>query len=155
MSDFDTIEQQLHRVRRRWNLVELQRALYLWVALGAAAATALIVLALATSARLFAALAWSTGAAVVVSGALVAGELRRRWLGAGRSAAWLDRRFALGGRLTSVLEVHRRGERGDAFFLPLLVDQNVQRLGTWQPALAVPRLVPRGALATAITAVGL
>jgi hypothetical protein len=155
MPDTDTIARQLHRVRRRRNLVELQRALYVLIAIGAAAAALLVVLALATSARLFAVAAWSVSATVLASTALVVWETRRRWLGGGRAAAWIDRRCALGGRLRTLVEVEGRAERGAAFFLPLLVEENVGRLASWRPERVVPRRVPRSALAAALAGVGL
>jgi hypothetical protein len=155
MPDTETIARQLHRVRRRRNLVELQRALYVLIAVGAAAAALLIVLALATSARLFAVAAWSVSATVLASAALVTWETRQRWLGGGRAAAWIDRRCALGGRLRTLVEVQGRAERDVAFFLPLLVEENVSRLAIWRPERVVPRRVPRAALAAALAGVGL
>ena len=151
---FATIEQQLHRVRGRRNLVELQRALYLVVALVAAGAALFIVLALATSARLFAVLTWSVVAAVLASAALVVVETRRRWLGRAQSAAWIDRRFTLGGRLTSVVEIHGHAETGRLFPFCLLPrsltvwDARARRAATHPaPALATPQ---RSALALTI-----
>src|SRR5439155_954857 len=50
----EAIQRQVCRVRRRRNLRELQRALYLLIAVGTGGATALVLLALTASPRLFA-----------------------------------------------------------------------------------------------------
>ena len=155
MPDSATIERQLDRVRRRRNLVELQRALYLLIALAASAAALLVVFALATSSRLFAVMTGSVAAAALASGALILVETRRRWLSRDRSAAWIDRRYALDGRLTTVIAIGGREDHVSAFFLPLLVEQNLRRLTTWQPERVVPRPVPLAALASALAAAGI
>jgi len=48
-----------------------------------------------------------------------------------------------------------RAEPGVAFFLPLLVEENVSRLAIWRPERVVPRRVPGTALAAALAGVGL
>src|SRR5262249_6584875 len=77
----------------------------------------------------------------------------RDLLGAARSAAWADRRAELEGRLVTLVEIGRCDPgRQEPFFWPLLLEENVQRLGSWCPERLVPRRVPRAALVTALGA---
>ena len=150
-----TVERQLRRVRRRHNLFELQRGLYFVIAAAGGGGALLVPLALATSTRLFAASAWSVATIIGATTVRVVFETRRRWMRTERTAAWVDRRSALGGRLASLVEMRARGARtADAFFLPLLVQENLRRLPVWRANRLVPRPVPLGALATALAAAG-
>ncbi len=152
----DPLEQQIRQVRRRRNLLELQRALYLLIATVSGSAAVLVMLALGASARLFSVVAWSVGVAVLVTAAMLVLEARRRWLAAARAPAWIDARAGLRGRLTTLVETRSRAVRpADAFFLPLLTEENMHRLDGWRAARMVPRRVPRGALASALATTGL
>ena len=75
----DIVQRQVRRVRRRKNLYELQRTLYLTIAAGTAAATMLLPFALFAPADMFAIAAW--GGLVVLGGValLLVGAARRRW----------------------------------------------------------------------------
>src|SRR5437867_4690407 len=100
----ESIRRQLGKVRRRHNLHEAQRTLYLVVGAFESAATLVVLLALWGSARWFAA-----GSATVVGLAVLAigflgRDARRRLLGAARSAAWADRQGNLEGRLVTLVE---------------------------------------------------
>jgi len=144
----EAIQRQVRRVRRRQNLHELQRVVYLLSALGTGAAAALVLLALTASPRGFAH-AVAVVAAVTLGVALVVvRDARRRWIPGAAAAFWIDRRGGLTGRLATLMEL---GGGGDANppLLPLLVEQNVARLALWRADRLVPRRVPRAALATA------
>src|SRR5262249_27529920 len=74
-------------------------------------------------------------------------------VGAGGSGGWADGRAELEGRLVTLLEIGGRDPgRREAYFWPLLLDDNVQRLGSWRPERLVPRRLPRAALAVALGA---
>src|SRR5262245_44560247 len=146
----DVIRQQLARVRRRHTLHETQRGLYLVVGTLGAAVTLVVLLALRGSLRGFAAGSAAVTGLAVPSIVLIGRRVGRGLLGAARSAAWADRRAELEGRLVTVLEIGRRDPgRQEAFFWPLLLEENVQRLATWRPERLVPRRLPRAARATA------
>src|SRR5262245_8935410 len=93
----DVVERQGRRVRRRKNLYELQRTLYLTIAAGAVVATVLLPVALFASTEIFT----IVGASAVVLAAglamMLAGALRRRWLARDRALAWIEVQAALGG----------------------------------------------------------
>ena len=144
----EAIQRQVCRVRRRRNLRELQRALYLLIAVGTGGATALVLLALTASPRLFARAVAAVAAATLGAVLVIVRDAGRRWMRADRAAPWIDRRGGLTGRLATLFELGRRGE-AEAPLLPLLVEQNVARLALWRPDRLVPRRVPRAALAAA------
>src|SRR5438093_1153452 len=144
----EAIQRQVCRVRRRRNLRELQRALYLLIAVGTGGATALVLLALTASPRLFARAVAAVAAATLGAVLVIVRDAGRRWMRADRAAPWIDRRGGLTGRLATLVELGRRGE-AEAPLLPLLVEQNVARLALWRPDRLVPRRVPRAALAAA------
>ena len=148
----DIAQRQVRRVRRRKNLYELQRALYLTVATGAGAAAILLPLALFAPAEVFAIAAWS--ALLIITGIvlLLAGTAHRRWLASHAAVVWIETRGALGGRLRTLLELAARPARTPGFFHALLVAQIGRDLETWTPRRLVPRGVPRVALASALAA---
>ena len=144
----EAIHRQVRRVRRRRNLYELQRVIYLSSALGLGATAVLVLLALAGSRPLFArALAAVSAVALAVVLAVVR-DARRRRIPAATLALWIDRRSGLTGRLATLVELARRGD-ASAALLPLLVEQNVARLDRWRADLLIPHRVPRAALAMA------
>ncbi|MBI3771050.1 MAG: hypothetical protein HY271_21470 [Deltaproteobacteria bacterium] len=173
MPAVDPIERQIRHVRRRRNLHELQRGLFLLIATATGSAAALVLLALRASERLFAAATWSLVGAVVVTAAFLARELGRRWVARDRAAAWIDARARLRGRLTTLVALRARAagaphaalrertERApraalphppELAFLPLLVEENRARLARWRPEHLVRRRVPLAALVAALAA---
>jgi len=154
-SSLDIIQQQLRRVRRRHNVRQVQRTAYLLVAALATAATLVMLLALRGGVRLFASGSAAVVGLVVLAVGLLARDARRRFLPTARAAAWADRQGNLQGRLVTLLEIGApdRG-REEAYFLPLLLEENVQRLPTWRPDRLVPRWLPLRPLAAALGATG-
>ncbi len=173
MPAVDPIERQIRRVRRRRNLHELQRGVFLLIATATGSAAVLVLLALQASERLFAAVTWSVVGAIVVTAALLARELGRRWIARDRAAAWIDARARLRGRLTTLVAVRARTAAAThaalrartedvarvvlpdppaLAFLPLLVEENRARLARWRPEHLVRRRVPLAALAAALAA---
>lgn len=153
LQSLDPIRQQLGRVRRRHNLHETQRGLYLVVGTLGMASTAVVLLALWGSAWGFAAGGAAAAGVAMLSVVFIARSVRRGLLGAARSAAWADRQAELEGRLVTLVEIGCRDPGPqEAFFWPLLLQENLQRLGSWRPERLVPRRLPRGALATALGA---
>ena len=160
MPAVDPIERQMRLVRRRRNLLELQRGVYFLIATAATSAAALVLLALVASERLFAAASWSLGGAVAATAVLLGRELRQRWMSSDTVPGWVDAHARLRGRLATLVAVRardagaRRGGEGggEPAFLPLLVAENVARLPTWRPDALVRRRVPRVALAAALAA---
>src|SRR5439155_413765 len=150
----EAIQRQLRRVRRRRNLRELQRAIYLLIAVVAAAMAGLVLLALRASPGAFAEGAVAAGSIALFAAVGVLWRGHRRWVARQGAPRWIDRETRLGGRLVTLVEIHRRGEVAAPLF-PLLVEQNVARLSVWHPDRVVPRRVPRGALAAAGSAVAL
>ena len=150
----EAIQRQLRRVRRRRNLRELQRAIYLLIAVVAAAMAGLVLLALRASPGAFAEGAVAAGGIALFAAVSVLWRGHRRWVAWQGAPRWIDRETRLGGRLVTLVEIHRRGEVAAPLF-PLLVEQNVARLSVWHPDRVVPRRVPRGALAAAGSAVAL
>jgi len=148
----DSVQRQVRRVRRRKNLYELQRALYLTVAAGAGAATILLPFALFAAAEVFAIAAWSMLLIVTGIVLLLAGAARRRWLARRTTVVWIETSGALGGRLRTLLELAARPAGKPGFFHALLVAQIGRDLETWTPRRLVPRGVPRVALASAVVA---
>jgi hypothetical protein len=152
MPAVDPIERQMRLVRRRRNLLELQRGAFFLIATAATSAAALVLLALVASERLFAAASWSLGGAVAATAVLLGGEVRRRWMSPDGVAAWVDAHAGLRGRLATLVAVRARDPRVEHAFLPLLVADNVARLPTWRADRLVRRPVPRAALAAALAA---
>ena len=150
----EAIQRQLRRVRRRRNFRELQRAIYLLIAVVAAAMAGLVLLALRASPGAFAEGAVAAGGIALFAAVGVLWRGHRRWVARQGAPRWIDRETRLGGRLVTLVEIHRRGEVAAPLF-PLLVEQNVARLSVWHPDRVVPRRVPRGALAAAASAVAL
>src|SRR5437870_2421044 len=144
----EAIQRQVRRVRWRRNLRDLQRALYLLIAVGTGGATALVLLALTASPRLFARAVAAIAAATLGAALVIVRDARRRWIPGDRAALWIDHRGGLTGRLATLVELRRR-EEAEPPLLALLVEQNVARLALWRPDRLVPRRVPRAALAAA------
>src|SRR5438094_10482157 len=88
----EAIQRQVCRVRRPRNLRELQRALYMLIAVGTGGATALVLLALTASPRLFARAVAAVAAASRCALLVILRDPSRRCLGADRAAPWTDRR---------------------------------------------------------------
>ncbi len=151
----ETVQRQLRQVRRRQNLYQLQRTLFLLLAALAAAATTLLSCALWTAASTFAiALGAIAALLAAVIASLLAG-LRRRWLALAETAVWIEHHGGLAGRLRTLAELADRGNDGaSALFLPLLLEENLRRLTLWTPARLVPRRLPRMPLAAAVGSVG-
>src|SRR5438128_2298230 len=144
----EAIQRQVRRVRWRRNLRDLQRALYLLIAVGTGGATALVLLALTASPRLFARAVAAIAGATLGAALVIVRDVRRRWIPGDRAALWIDHRGGLTGRLATLVELRRR-EEAEPPLLALLVEQNVARLALWRPDRLVPRRVPRAALAAA------
>jgi hypothetical protein len=144
----DDIARQVVRVRRRRNAYAAQLALYGVLATAAAAAAIVVVLAVVAGARAFAVGAGAAIAAVGLAFAFVLRAAGRRWVRARRAAGWIDAEAELDGRLATLVEIDGR----DGALVPLLVAQNVERLGLWQPERIVPSAVPLRALASALAA---
>jgi hypothetical protein len=143
------IQRQLRRVRWRHNAAEVQRVAFLIAAGAAAAAAALVVLALRARPLPFLIGAGGLGLAWLGLGGAALWRLHRRWVGAHRTPAWVDRRARLRGRLVTLVE--RKGV-GRAAFGPLLVERNARGLDDWRPGRVVPAAVPHGALAALLAA---
>ena len=147
------ISRQIWRLRWRRNVHALAGGLLLVVAVGGGAVTAILLLGLLAGTLLFGVGASVTALAAVACAVVVAAGTRRRWLGPERAPRWIDREAGLEGRLATLVELERCGTLpADPFFLPLLVEENRRRLPSWHPAALVPRRVPRGALAAAVSA---
>ena len=95
-------------MRRRKNLYEAQRALYLMIAAATVAALILLPLALYASASLFAIAAWSTLLVLAGLALTFVGALRRRWIASSGVLAWIESRSVLGGRLRTLVEIAER-----------------------------------------------
>jgi hypothetical protein len=149
----EPIQRQLRRVRWRHNGSELQRAVFVVGAGAAGVGAALIGLALRAPPVPFVVgggvllLAW------LALGAATVWRVRRRWVRARRTAAWVDRRAGLRGRLVTLLELARQQPVAPHAFGPLLVERNARGLAEWTPARVVPTAVPRTALAALLAAV--
>jgi hypothetical protein len=144
---------QVARVRRRQNVHTAVRALCALLAVAAGVLAALLTLALAIGPGPFtAACAILSTTFLFATGWLVL-RAARDWLGVKRAPRWIDRRAGLEGRLFTLLELRPRA--ADAFFLPLLEEQNRRRVSQWEPQRLVPDPVPRGALAAAVVALTL
>jgi hypothetical protein len=150
---FETVRRQLRIVRRRRNLHQLERALYLVIATACGASALIVALALLGGPLLFAAAAWSIAVAIVLAAGSIAVVTRRRWLSAEQAPLWIDRRAGLRGRLGTLIELERRpAVVGDAFFLPLLRAENQRCVAVWRPERLVPHEVPAAPLAAALAA---
>jgi len=146
----DVVQRQVRRVRRRKNLYEAQRALYLAIAAGTVAALILLPLALYAPTSLFAIAAWSTFLILAGLALVLAATMRRRWVASHTVLAWIESRSALAGRLRTLLELAERSEVRPGLFHALLVAEIGRDLDSWAPRRLVPRRVPRLALATAL-----
>ncbi len=149
----DVVERQVRRVRRRKNLYELQRALYLTIAAGAGAATVLLPLALFASTRVFGLAVAAMLLAFVAIAMLLGGRIRRRWLNRSRAVAWIDAHGARDGRMRTLLELRSRATSAPGFFHALLASQVDEALPSWTPRRLMPHAVPRAA-ATVVIALG-
>jgi hypothetical protein len=147
-ADLTAVARQVRDVRRRRNALEMQRALFLVIAVVEAAAAGLVGLALLAGPVLFVAAGVALVLAAIAVASAIARSATRRWLRARAAPRWIDRAAGLEGRLSSLLEVGRR----DAFFVPLLAAQTMRTLPSWTPARLVPRAVPWPALAAALAA---
>ncbi len=146
----DVVERQVRRVRRRKNLYELQRALYLAIVAAGGASIVLLPLALFARAELFGIVAWSTLVALaILTAALAYGGARRR-LSRAQAVGWIESHGGCGGRVRTLLELGRAPTIATGFFHPLLVSEVAATLDAWSPHRLVPRRVPRGALASAL-----
>lgn len=148
----DVVERQVRRVRRRKNLYELQRALYLSIAGAGGAAVVLLPVALFARADVFAVAGWTTLVAALAAGGRLAGTTRRRWLSRPDAIAWVERAGGLAGRVRTLLELGAEPGLAAGFFHPLLVSEVGATLPAWTPRRLLPRRAPRGALAAAVAA---
>ncbi len=149
----DVVERQVRRVRRRKNLYELQRTLYTTVAAGAGAATLLLPVTLFASTTAFGLAAACMAALMLGVAMLLAGALRRRWLGRAHAVRWVEAKAALGGRVQTLVEIAPRARNAPQFFQALLASQVAAELDAWRPQRLVPRAVPRAAGASAVVMV--
>jgi hypothetical protein len=149
MDGVASLLRQVHRVRRRHNLLVLQRALYLLLAGLAAGAALLLLVALTASPLAFAVALVAAGAGAGAGAAAGARAVRRAWVPAARAPAWIDARAGLAGRLATLAAF---AGRGPAYFLPLVAAQAEARAPEWGPDRLVPERVPWGALALAVGA---
>ena len=150
----DGVARLVRRARWRRNVLELQRALYLVVAI-VAGGTALLLLAALRAGLLGFTLVAVGVAAAALSGVVFAGRrLHRAWLRPGAAALWADDRAGLEGRLATLVELRARGADPErTFFLPLLTAQIEERSDTLAPERLTPETVPPGALGAALAAI--
>jgi hypothetical protein len=151
MTAVDAILRQLSRVRRRRVVYGLQRALYVLLAAASGAAAVVMTLALVAGPWAFVAGTAAAAASFVVAATFSVLAAWRALDTTGRVASSVDRGTGLSGRLTTLVELGPR--RPVPAFLPLLVEENVQRLAAWTPSRVVPRPVPVAALAVALVAI--
>lgn len=149
---FAQIEDRLHTVRRRLNLLTLQDALYLSGSLVALAAALLIALAVRGGASFFAVAVWMATATITATIAAAAVWIRRRWLSLDQVVRYADRQAALEDRLTTLLLDPRRLRTSR--LNGLLLEQTLAAAPRWDVDTLVPRRVPRSVLvfAAALTA---
>jgi len=146
----ETARRQLRRVRWRRNLYETQRALYLVIAVVAGAVATTILLALRLDGRSFATALAAIGMGGLAGTVAVVLACRRRWVGRRAVARWVDDRAGLDGRLATLAELAARTP--EPILLPLLVEQNRERLPSWRPDVLLPESFPPLALGAAVAA---
>jgi hypothetical protein len=149
----EAVHHQVRQVRRRWNLREFQRGLYLLLGVAAAAVTVVLLLALRAPDALFVPAAAAVAAAAVAAATAAILAVRRHWLRVRDAATVIDRQSALGGRLATLVELDARPP-ADPFLLPLLVEQNLGSLPAWRPRRLVARAVPLRELGAALGTAG-
>ena len=149
-SALDPIPLQLRRVRRRWNTREMVRAGLALAAASAFLGALLVLAALATAPRRFAAAATLLAVAWLASAIGIGVALRRRWFRATTAHHRIDYHARLGGRLAAIVELG--AARHDFAFRPLLAAENAAMRPLWTAERLVPRRVPAGALAAALAA---
>jgi hypothetical protein len=146
----DAILRQVARVRRRRNVHTIAGAVCALIAVAAGVLVALVTFALVAGSRPFAIACAILSAVLLFATGWLAVRAARNWLTPRRAARWIDRRAGLEGRLATLLELRPRA--ADAFFLPLLEEENRRRASQWEPQRIVPEPVPRGMLAAAVVA---
>jgi hypothetical protein len=146
----EAIPGQVARVRRRRNAHIVAGALCTTFAVVATLLALLVALALAVGPRVFTAGCALLATALIVATGWLLRRVGRDWLDKSRAPPWIDRTARLEGRLATLLEVRRRN--ANAFFLPLLEEENRRRLASWEPERLVPRRAPHGPLVAAAVA---
>jgi hypothetical protein len=147
----DGIRRQVGRVRARRNGWIAQRAAYAFVAVLAAAATMLLLAALLVSPLAFGVTLVVIVLGVGLAAARVSAAALRAWVRVGPSAAWVDGRAGLDGRLATLLAL---GNRGAPFFRALLLETTLARRAAFEPHAVVPSAIPAIALCAALAALG-
>jgi len=145
----EVLRRQMRAVRRRWNLLALQRVLYLLIATAATGAAFVVLLALRARASVFVVASWSIAGGVLAAASWVVRDGARRWLPTARAPAWIDARAGLRGRVATLAEL---GAGARTFFGPLLVEQNARRAEDWRPHRLLPDAVPLAPLLAALLA---
>ena len=139
-------------VWRRRTLHTLQHLLYLLVGVVALGAALVVMLALRAPSTVFAVAGVLVVIVALVAGALVVRHTTTRWLAHRRTAAWIDRRAGLQGRLVTLAELGEPDD--DALLYPLLIAENRARFEQWRPDRLVPTALPLRALAAAAVGLG-
>jgi hypothetical protein len=147
----DGIRRQVGRVRARRNGWVSQRAAYALIAVLASAATLLLLAALLLSPAAFGAALVAVVLGVGAAAVRVSAGAVRAWVRVGPSAAWVDERAGLDGRLATLLAL---GHRGAPFFRALLLETTGARRAAFEPHAVVPSAIPAVALGTALAALG-
>ena len=150
-SSLQPILRQLRRVRRRWNTRELARAALSLAAASGIIGALLVLAALATAPRRFAAAAALLAVAWAASAVTIGLATRRRWLRRRTAHRQVDRHARLGGRLATIVDL---GTREDSALRPLLAAEAAAILPLWDAERLVPRRAPAGALAAAAAGAG-
>ncbi len=135
------IETRLRLVRRRWNGVTVQHAVYIGGSIVALAAALLIVLALRGSTPLFGVIFWAAIGVTLVGVAATALRVRRTWLSAERTARRIDHAARLDDRLSTLVGCAARLDRSPVG--GILVRQLLDLGPRWTPAQIAPRRVAR------------
>lgn len=148
----DAIRDQVRWIRRRRNLLALQRGIYPIVGTAAALGSVVLFALLRAGPAIFALslLLAAAGLAAAIPPALRRG--RRTWLSASVAPLWADRHAGLAERISTALAVGPR--RGDAF-ARLLVADTAARVRLLRPERLVPRVVPWPEFAGAAGGLGL
>ena len=120
----DGIRRQVGRVRARRNGWVAQRAAYALIAVVAGAASMVLLAALLVGPLAFGAALAAIVLGVVVAAARLGADAVRAWVRPGPSAAWVDARAGLDGRLATLLTL---GQRGAPFFRALLAQTTLAR----------------------------
>jgi len=145
------ILRQLRRVRRRWNTREFVRAALSLATASGILGALLVLAALATAPRRFAAAAVLLAATWAASAVAIALATRRRWIRGRTGHRQVDRHARLGGRLAAIIDL---GTRQTSALRPLLAAEAAAILPLWNAGRLVPRLAPAGALAAAAASAG-